>query len=143
MGGLFPFEKMQYLLCARVMNNDAGKEQCVFPLPEPQDLLQTSQMKFEDFPKDLRKLKRDLRGRTLLEKLFSQQENGPPEEAEQLCSRIIAVGLLLPFSGCFGEPWGQSAQSSSAPFDQDQLHTWAAVSQPTHSLDYIDGEFPR
>ncbi|XP_072827032.1 formin-2-like isoform X2 [Vicugna pacos] len=82
-------------------------------------------------------------GRTLLEKLFSQQENGPPEEAEQLCSRIIAVGLLLPFSGCFGEPWGQSAQSSSAPFDQDQLHTWAAVSQPTHSLDYIDGEFPR
>ncbi|XP_032346435.1 uncharacterized protein LOC102510861 [Camelus ferus] len=56
-------------------------------------------------------------GRTLLEKLFSQQENGPPEEAEQLCSRIIAMRLLLPFSDCFGEPCGQSAQSSSAPFD--------------------------
>ncbi|EPY83250.1 hypothetical protein CB1_000585002 [Camelus ferus] len=56
-------------------------------------------------------------GRTLLEKLFSQQENGPPEEAEKFCSRIIAMGLLLPFSDCFREPCGQSAQSSSAPFD--------------------------
>nr|XP_045378499.1 formin-2-like [Camelus bactrianus] len=53
------------------------------------------------------------------------------------------MGLLLPFSDCFREPCGQSAQSSSAPFDQDQLYTWAAVSQPTHSLDYIDGQFPR
>uniref|UniRef100_A0A4W2IJ62 Formin-2 n=1 Tax=Bos indicus x Bos taurus TaxID=30522 RepID=A0A4W2IJ62_BOBOX len=82
-------------------------------------------------------------GRTLLEKLFSQQENGPPEEAEKFCSRIIAMGLLLPFSDCFREPCGQNAQSSSAPFDQDQLYTWAAVSQPTHSLDYIEGQFPR
>ncbi|KAM9702484.1 formin-2 [Dama dama] len=82
-------------------------------------------------------------GRTLLEKLFSQQENGPPEEAEKFCSRIIAMGLLLPFSDCFREPCGQNAQSSSVPFDQDQLYTWAAVSQPTHSLDYIEGQFPR
>ncbi|XP_057395581.1 formin-2 [Balaenoptera acutorostrata] len=82
-------------------------------------------------------------GRTLLEKLFSQQENGPPEEAEKFCSRIIAMGLLRPFSDCFREPCGQNAQSSSAPFDQDQLYTWAAVSQPTHSLDYIEGQFPR
>lgn len=43
-------------------DQDAGKEQCVFPLPEPQDLFQASQMKFEDFQKDLRKLKKDLRG---------------------------------------------------------------------------------
>ncbi|XP_008579740.1 PREDICTED: formin-2-like [Galeopterus variegatus] len=56
-------------------------------------------------------------GRTLLEKLFSQQENGPPEEAEKFCSRIIAMGLLLPFSDCFREPCNQNAQSSSAPFD--------------------------
>lgn len=56
-------------------------------------------------------------GRTLLEKLFSQQENGPPEEAEKFCSRIIAMGLLLPFSDCFRDPCNQSAQSSSAPFD--------------------------
>ncbi|KAI4529490.1 hypothetical protein MG293_020738 [Ovis ammon polii] len=82
-------------------------------------------------------------GRTLLEKLFSQQENGPPEEAEKFCSRIIAMGLLLPFSDCFREPCGQNAQSSSVPFDQDQLYTWAAVSQPTHSLDYAEGQFPR
>ncbi|XP_057592954.1 formin-2-like [Hippopotamus amphibius kiboko] len=82
-------------------------------------------------------------GRTLLEKLFSQQEHGPPEEAEKFCSRIIAMGLLLPFSDCFREPCGQNAQSSSVPFDQDQLYTWAAVSQPTHSLDYIEGQFPR
>ncbi|XP_066881854.1 formin-2 isoform X2 [Kogia breviceps] len=82
-------------------------------------------------------------GRTLLEKLFSQQESGPPEEAEKFCSRIIAMGLLLPFSDCFREPCGQDAQSSSAPFDQDQLYTWAAVSQPTHSLDYTEGQFPR
>ncbi|XP_021565036.1 formin-2-like, partial [Carlito syrichta] len=82
-------------------------------------------------------------GRTLLEKLFSQQENGPPEEAEKFCSRIIAMGLLLPFSDCFREPCHQNAQSSSAPFDQDQLYTWAAVSQPTHSLDYLEGQFPR
>ncbi|XP_054568987.1 formin-2 isoform X2 [Eptesicus fuscus] len=82
-------------------------------------------------------------GRTLLEKLFSQQENGPPEEAEKFCSRIIAMGLLLPFSDCFREPCHQNAPTSSAPFDQDQLYTWAAVSQPTHSLDYMEGRFPR
>lgn len=41
---------------------DAGKEQCIFPLPDPQDLFQASQMKFEDFQKDLRKMKKDLRG---------------------------------------------------------------------------------
>ncbi|XP_031993073.2 formin-2 [Hylobates moloch] len=82
-------------------------------------------------------------GRTLLEKLFSQQENGPPEEAEKFCSRIIAMGLLLPFSDCFREPCNQNAQSNAASFDQDQLYTWAAVSQPTHSLDYSEGQFPR
>ncbi|KAM6279404.1 formin-2 isoform 2-T2 [Porphyrio hochstetteri] len=81
-------------------------------------------------------------GRTLLEKLFSQQENAPQEEAEKLCSRIIAMGLLLPFTDCFREPCNQSAQQSTPTFDQDQLYTWAAVSQPTHSSDYIEGSFP-
>ncbi|KAL0609507.1 Formin-2 [Plecturocebus cupreus] len=56
-------------------------------------------------------------GRTLLEKLFSQQENGPPEEAEKFCSRIIAMGLLLPFSDCFREPCNQNAQTNAASFD--------------------------
>ncbi|XP_066034946.1 formin-2 [Chamaea fasciata] len=82
-------------------------------------------------------------GRTLLEKLFSQQENAPQEEAEKLCSRIIAMGLLLPFTDCFREPCKQSAKQSTPTFDQDQLYTWAAVSQPTHSTDYIEGSFPR
>ncbi|XP_038253288.1 formin-2 isoform X2 [Dermochelys coriacea] len=82
-------------------------------------------------------------GRTLLEKLFSQQKNAPQEEAEKLCSRIIAMGLLLPFSDCFREPCNQSVHQSTPTFDQDQLYTWAAVSQPTHSSDYIEGRLPR
>lgn len=41
---------------------DAGKETCAYPLPEPQDLFQASQMKFEDFQRDLRKLRKDLNG---------------------------------------------------------------------------------
>ncbi|XP_007436503.1 formin-2 [Python bivittatus] len=45
----------------RNFDEDAGKEQCIFPLPEPQDLFQASQLKFEEFNKDLRKLKKDLR----------------------------------------------------------------------------------
>lgn len=58
-----------------------------------------------------------LAGRTLLEKLFSQQENAPQEEAEKLCSRIIALGLLLPFTDCFREPCNQSTQQSTPTFD--------------------------
>ncbi|KAJ8391749.1 hypothetical protein AAFF_G00085210 [Aldrovandia affinis] len=40
-------------------DEDAGKETCAYPLPEPQELFQASQMKFEDFQKDLRKLRKD------------------------------------------------------------------------------------
>ncbi|XP_069463886.1 formin-2-like [Ambystoma mexicanum] len=81
-------------------------------------------------------------GRTLLEKLFSQQENAQPEEAEQLCSRIIAMGLLLPFRDCFREPCSQIPPQAPTTFHHDQLYTWAAVSQPTHSQDYLEGLFP-
>ncbi|XP_075452870.1 formin-2 [Ascaphus truei] len=81
-------------------------------------------------------------GRTLLEKLFKQQEKAP-EEAEKLCSQIIAVGLLLPFSDCFREQCSKSAPQIPSTFNQDQLYTWAAVSQPTHSLDYLEEHFPR
>lgn len=45
-----------------VFYQDAGRETCVYPLPEPQDLFQASQMKFDDFQRDLRKLKKDLNG---------------------------------------------------------------------------------
>lgn len=59
-------------------------------------------------------------GRTLLEKMFLQQQQEEPEEAERLCSRILAIGLLLPFTDCFREQLGSTAQitsTSSAKFD--------------------------
>uniref|UniRef100_A0A8C5P6N0 Formin 2 n=1 Tax=Leptobrachium leishanense TaxID=445787 RepID=A0A8C5P6N0_9ANUR len=80
-------------------------------------------------------------GRTLLEKLFSQHTNAP-EEAEKLCSQIIALRLLQPFRDCFREHCSKSAPQIPSTFNQDQLYTWAAVNQPTHSLDYLEGHFP-
>ncbi|XP_066468400.1 formin-1 [Tiliqua scincoides] len=44
----------------RHFDKEAGTDKSVFPLPEPQDFFQASQVKFEDLIKDLRKLKRDL-----------------------------------------------------------------------------------
>uniref|UniRef100_A0A3B4WZW1 Formin 1 n=1 Tax=Seriola lalandi dorsalis TaxID=1841481 RepID=A0A3B4WZW1_SERLL len=44
----------------RNFDEHAGTEKSVFPLPEPQDLFQAAQVKFEDITKDIRKLKRDL-----------------------------------------------------------------------------------
>uniref|UniRef100_A0A3Q2ZDV6 Formin 1 n=1 Tax=Kryptolebias marmoratus TaxID=37003 RepID=A0A3Q2ZDV6_KRYMA len=38
----------------------AGTDKSVFPLPEPQDFLQASQVNFDDLAKDIRKLKKDL-----------------------------------------------------------------------------------
>ncbi|KAL0964731.1 hypothetical protein UPYG_G00328150 [Umbra pygmaea] len=83
-------------------------------------------------------------GRTLLEKLFLQQEDAQPEEAEKLCSRILAMGLLLPFTDCFREPYGGSNPQLTATcrFHQDQLYTWAAVSQPPHSMEHFEGRAP-
>ncbi|XP_034564480.1 LOW QUALITY PROTEIN: formin-2 [Notolabrus celidotus] len=82
-------------------------------------------------------------GRTLLEKLFLQQRQQEPEEAERICSRILAMGLLLPFTDCFREQLGGSPthMSSSGPtrFDQEQLYTWAAVNQPPQVLDPLRG----
>ncbi|XP_034716576.1 formin-2 isoform X2 [Etheostoma cragini] len=87
-------------------------------------------------------------GRTLLEKLFlqQQQQQEEPEEVERFCSRILAMGLLLPFTDCFREQLGGSTalitSTASTKFDQDQLYTWAAVNQPTHSLDPLEGKLP-
>ncbi|KAG7492689.1 hypothetical protein MATL_G00017240 [Megalops atlanticus] len=81
-------------------------------------------------------------GRTLLEKFFRQQEDTQPEEAEKLCSRILAMGLLLPFSDCFREQYGGSTSQITPQFDQDQLYTWAAVSQPPHSFENSEGRIP-
>ncbi|XP_069065099.1 formin-1 isoform X2 [Pleurodeles waltl] len=44
----------------RHFDEDAGTDQSVFPLPEPQDFFMASQFKFEDLLKELRKLKKDL-----------------------------------------------------------------------------------
>ncbi|XP_016323860.1 formin-2 isoform X2 [Sinocyclocheilus anshuiensis] len=77
-------------------------------------------------------------GRTLLERFFQQQDSGEPEEAEKLCSRILAMGLLLPFSDCFRETYSSSGQVTPK-FDHDQLYTWAAVSQPPPSLEHLEG----
>ncbi|XP_042624096.1 formin-2-like isoform X3 [Cyprinus carpio] len=80
-------------------------------------------------------------GRTLLERFFQQQDSGEPEEAEKLCSRILAMGLLLPFSDCFRETYSSSGQIAPK-FDHDQLYTWAAVSQPPPSLEHLEGRLP-
>ncbi|XP_016376968.1 formin-2 isoform X2 [Sinocyclocheilus rhinocerous] len=77
-------------------------------------------------------------GRTLLERFFQRQDSGEPEEAEKLCSRILAMGLLLPFSDCFRETYSSSGQITPK-FDHDQLYTWAAVSQPPPSLEHLEG----
>lgn len=53
-----------FFFCLFVQYQDAGRETCVYPLPEPHDLFQASQMKFEDFQKDLVRLRKDLRGNT-------------------------------------------------------------------------------
>lgn len=60
-------------------DEDAGKETCVYPLPEPQDLFQASQMKFEDFQRDLRKLRKDL--------------NACSAETEKVCKLSSEVNL--------------------------------------------------
>ncbi|RXN06369.1 formin-like isoform X2 [Labeo rohita] len=43
-----------------VKSRNAGTEKSIFPLPEPQDVFLSSQVKFDDLSKDLRKLNRDL-----------------------------------------------------------------------------------
>ncbi|KAG7316525.1 hypothetical protein KOW79_020066 [Hemibagrus wyckioides] len=55
---------MDYIVSYYLHNLDknAGTENCVFPLPEPQDVFLASQVKFEDLSKELRKLGKDLEG---------------------------------------------------------------------------------
>ncbi|KAM9777272.1 formin [Neosynchiropus ocellatus] len=53
---------MDYVVLYFLRNFDkhAGTEKSVFPLPEPQDFFQASQVKFDDLNKDIKKLKKDL-----------------------------------------------------------------------------------
>ncbi|KAM9364975.1 LOW QUALITY PROTEIN: formin-2 [Pholidichthys leucotaenia] len=65
-------------------DEDAGRETSVYPLPEPQDLFQASQMKFEDFQRDLRKLRKDL--------------NACSDEMGKVC-KLASEENLEPFKG--------------------------------------------
>ncbi|XP_060943738.1 formin-2 [Limanda limanda] len=66
----------------RHFDEDAGRETSVYPLPEPQDLFQASQMKFEDFQKDLRKMRKDL--------------NACSAETQKVC-KLSSEEILQPF----------------------------------------------
>ncbi|KAI4897740.1 hypothetical protein NFI96_018834, partial [Prochilodus magdalenae] len=74
---------------------------------------------WEEIPQEtIRHLIRSMpRRRTLLERFFQQQEKSESEEeAEKLCSRILAMGLLLPFSDCFREHYGGSTSHVTPQF---------------------------
>lgn len=61
----FSFFFISLFLCLCVcFRQNAGKETCVYPLPEPHDLFQASQMRFEDFQKDLVRLRKDIKGKS-------------------------------------------------------------------------------
>nr|XP_029500025.1 formin-like [Oncorhynchus nerka] len=61
----------------RNLDENAGTERSVFPLPEPQDVFLAAQVKFEDISKDLRQLRRDL---TVCEKGVQKVCCSSPEE---------------------------------------------------------------
>uniref|UniRef100_A0A3Q2CAU3 FH2 domain-containing protein n=1 Tax=Cyprinodon variegatus TaxID=28743 RepID=A0A3Q2CAU3_CYPVA len=90
---------IQYFSCFFMHRMDAGKETSVFPLPEPHDLFQASQMKFEDFQKDLMRLRKDLRACTSeVEKVckVSDEEHLQPfkEKMEEFLSQGNRAKLL-------------------------------------------------
>ncbi|XP_039548585.1 formin isoform X3 [Pimephales promelas] len=53
---------LDYIVSYYLLHYDenAGTEKSIFPLPEPQDVFLSSQVKFDDLSKDLRKMYRDL-----------------------------------------------------------------------------------
>ncbi|KAM4041535.1 formin-2 isoform 2-T2 [Anomaloglossus baeobatrachus] len=83
-----------------------------------------------------------LQGQTLLEKLFNQQRNAT-KDAEKLCSEIVSMSLLLPFSDCFREQCTKSREQIPSNIQQSQFPTWAAVNQPTHSMNSLEECFPQ
>lgn len=92
-----------------VFYQDAGKETCVYPLPEPQDLFQASQMKFEDFQRDLRKLRKDLNGIviTLLKNTlypFSIKSKSGFVELKNLYCCVWEICSVIVWDSC-GHAW--------------------------------------
>ncbi|KAK6294926.1 hypothetical protein J4Q44_G00341520 [Coregonus suidteri] len=61
----------------RNLDENAGTERSVFPLPEPQDVFLSAQVKFEDITKELRQLRRDL---TVCEKGVQKVCSSSPDE---------------------------------------------------------------
>uniref|UniRef100_A0A3B4Y666 FH2 domain-containing protein n=1 Tax=Seriola lalandi dorsalis TaxID=1841481 RepID=A0A3B4Y666_SERLL len=64
---LFKCRTAQKVFCPTLLHTTSDismRESCLYPLPEPHDLFQASQMKFEDFQKDLTRLRKDLRACT-------------------------------------------------------------------------------
>uniref|UniRef100_A0A671YWR9 Formin 2a n=1 Tax=Sparus aurata TaxID=8175 RepID=A0A671YWR9_SPAAU len=79
-----------------------GLETCVYPLPEPQDLFQASQMKFDDFQRDLRKLRKDLNACSAeTEKVckMSSEENLQPfkNKMDAFLSQVMFLFSVLSF----------------------------------------------
>uniref|UniRef100_A0A673CPM0 FH2 domain-containing protein n=1 Tax=Sphaeramia orbicularis TaxID=375764 RepID=A0A673CPM0_9TELE len=90
-------------LSFRITPRDAGRETCVYPLPEPQDLFQASQMKFDDFQRDLRKLKKDLNACSAeMEKVckLSSEENLQPfkNKMDEFLSQVWFFSVFSFFS---------------------------------------------
>ncbi|XP_038824387.1 formin-like [Salvelinus namaycush] len=61
----------------RNLDENAGTERSVFPLPEPQDVFLSAQVKFEDITKELSQLRRDL---TVCEKDVQKVCSSSPDE---------------------------------------------------------------
>uniref|UniRef100_G1KRN3 Formin 1 n=1 Tax=Anolis carolinensis TaxID=28377 RepID=G1KRN3_ANOCA len=74
---LVDYVVMYYL---RHFDKEAGTDKSEFPLPEPQDFFQASQVKFEDLIKDLKKMKKDLE---VCEKQMKVVFKDSPEELLQ------------------------------------------------------------
>uniref|UniRef100_A0A8C5GQY5 FH2 domain-containing protein n=1 Tax=Gouania willdenowi TaxID=441366 RepID=A0A8C5GQY5_GOUWI len=54
--------KVSFLTLWHTISGIMMRETCVYPIPEPHDLFQASQMKIEDFQKDVMRLRKELRG---------------------------------------------------------------------------------
>ncbi|XP_045551526.1 formin [Salmo salar] len=76
----------------RNLDENAGTEKCVFPLPEPQDVFLSAQVKFEDITKELRQLRRDL---TVCEKGVQKVCSSSPEEHLQPFKDKMEAFILI------------------------------------------------
>uniref|UniRef100_H2TD77 FH2 domain-containing protein n=1 Tax=Takifugu rubripes TaxID=31033 RepID=H2TD77_TAKRU len=94
-------------VCAYFYQN-AGKETCVYPLPEPHDLFQASQMRFEDFQRDLVRLRKDIKACTSqVEKVCSSsdEENLQPFKGK-MDTFLTQGGHQMKHFQLFYEPMG-------------------------------------